>query len=302
LAVLSFMLVFMRLLERWRVTPHAVSHRVEILGAKLSYPVANVAALVVLGLAGFGAIVVAITLAGVIRELCATRRFGRRLAAGRQPELGDALVIDDERPQAFCVGLLRPRVCVTTGALAILDEDALEAVLMHERHHARRRDPLRMVGSRVVARALFFVPGIADLGRQRELLAEISADESAIGPGAEGRSALARAMLTFADSPDRGESVGIDPARVDHLLGEPPSWQFPMLAFLGALALLALLAAVAVLAGQEAAGSASLAPPFLSAQPCVVVLGMIPAGLALGAIVVERVRRRRSAALTPSID
>ena len=302
LALFSFVLVFVRLLERWRVTPHAVSHRVEILGEKLSYPVANLAALVILGLALFGAIVVAITTAGTIRELSATRRLGRRLAAGRRPALADALVIDDGDPRAFCFGLLRPRVYVTTGALAILDEDALEAVLMHERHHARRRDPLRLAVSRVLARALFFLPGLGDLGRQRELLAEISADESAIAPGGASRSALARAMLSFADATVADESVGFDPARVDHLLGEPPSWRFPILAFLAALALLALLAALAVLAGQEAAGSASLAPPFLSAQPCVVVLGLIPAGLALVAILAARLRRHRAALLTPPLD
>jgi len=37
---------------------------------------------------------------------------------------------------------------------------------------------------------------------------------------------------------------------------------------------------VAILAGRSASGSASLAPPLLSAQPCIVVLALIPAGVA----------------------
>jgi Zn-dependent protease with chaperone function len=211
-----------------------------------------------------------------------------------------ALVIDDGHPRAFCAGLLRPRVYVTTGALAILDERALEAVLTHERHHARRRDPLRLAASRILARALFFLPGLDELGRRREALSEISADESAINADPANRSALARAMLSFTNSPAADDSVGIDPDRVDHLMGESPSWRFPMFMFLVAVFVLALVAAVAVLAGQEAAGSASLAPPFLSAQPCVVVLALIPAALAAVAIVAVRLKRVRAAGLPTS--
>ncbi len=302
LALISFVLVFIRLFERWRVTSHAVSHRIAILGENLSYPLANLAAIVVLGLALLGAVVVAITIATATRELSATTRLGRRLAAGGPPAVKDALIVEDERPRAFCVGLLRPRIYVTTGALAILDDEALEAVLTHERHHARYRDPLRLAASRVLARALFFLPGLGELARRRESLTEISADESAIQGGPGNRSALARAMLSFTDSPPTGESVGIDPARVDHLVGEPPSWHFPTLMFLLAVSLLAILATAAVLAGQEAAGSASLAPPFLSDQPCVVVLALIPAGLALFAIAVARLRRAGGAIFTRPAD
>lgn len=290
LALVSFMLVFMRLFERWQVTPHAVSHRIAILGETLSYPVANLAAVVVLGLALLGAVVLAITIASARRELSATRRLRRRLVAGRPSALNDALVIDDPRPRVFCLGFLKPNVYVTTGALAILDEDALEAVLGHEREHARRRDPLRFAASRALARALFFLPGLAQLGGRLETLAEIRADVSATEARPANRSALARAMLSFTDSPAADDSVGIDPARVDHLLGDSPSWPFPTLVFLAAVSLLALLAAVAFLAGQEAVGSASLAPPFLSAQPCVAVLALIPVGLALVAIGVARAR------------
>jgi Zn-dependent protease with chaperone function len=284
-------LVLIRLFERWRVTSHAVSHRIAIFGQELSYPVANLAAIVVVALALLGAIVVAIALARAARELKASTRFARRLAADQQQVFKDALVIDDARPRAFCAGLLRPRVYLTTGALAILDEQALDAVLMHERHHARRRDPLRLAASRVLARALFFLPGLGELGRRRETIGEIGADLAAIDGAPANRSALARAMLSFSDASSDDGPVGIDPVRVDHLLGEPPGWRFPILTVLLAVSLLALVAAVAVLAGQEAAGSASLAPPFLSAQPCVAVLALIPAGLVLVAIAVVHLMR-----------
>jgi hypothetical protein len=88
-------------------------------------------------------------------------------------------------------------------------------------------------------------------------------------------------MLSFSDDSESREAVGIHPERVDHLLGQPPSWRFPGLLCLAGLSVLALMTAFAVLAGQVASGSATLAAPFLSSQPCVVVLAMIPAGLGL---------------------
>src|SRR6201996_9427215 len=211
-----------RLFLTWRVTPHAATHQVSLLGHRLRYPVANVDALIVLALALGGLAVGAMTAWGAIRELAATRTFERHLAAQEPRPWKGALVIDDERPQAFCAGLLNPRVCVSSGAVASLDETALDAVLAHEAHHARRRDPLRLAVGRVLARALFFVPGLAELVRRQQDLAELGADESAMNAGPESRSALARAMLTFSDSSDTHSSVGIDPGRVDHLLGEPP--------------------------------------------------------------------------------
>jgi Peptidase family M48 len=280
----SFGFVFLRLFETWRVSPHRVTHHVTILGQPLSYPVANAAAVIIVVLALLGAVVTARALLGAARELAAARRFERRLAAQRRPHPGGALVIDDDRPHAFCAGLLRPRVYVTSGALAILDEPALGAVLTHERHHARRRDPLRLATSRILARAMFFLPAARELGLRQQALAEMSADESAINAAPGNRSALARAMLSFTDSGEGGDSVGIDPARVDHLLGGPPSWRFPVVMCLAALGLLALVVVTAVLLGREAAGSATLAPPFLSAQPCVVVLAIIPAAVGLVAV------------------
>jgi beta-lactamase regulating signal transducer with metallopeptidase domain len=281
LGLASSLFVVVRLAERWRVSTAAASHHISLLGQTVSYPAANLAAVVVLLLALLGLAVLALAVAGAARELTASARFGRRLAAFGRKQLADALVFEDDRPRAFCAGLLKPRVYVSTGAVAALDEPALRAVLLHEHHHARRRDPLRLAIGRVLSRALFFVPGIGELGRRQQSLAELGADERAIGAGDENRSALARAMLSFSEETDAAGSVGIDPARVDHLLGEPSSWRFPALLCISAVAVLALLATVALLASQVASGSATLAPPFLSDQPCVVMLGLIPATVGL---------------------
>jgi Zn-dependent protease with chaperone function len=155
----SSLFVISRLVETWRVTPETASRHITILGRELSYPAANLAAVVVLALALLGLAVTAMAVAGAARELAASRRLHRSLLGGRSWSLGDVLVIEDEFPRAFCAGLLRPRVYVSSGAVALLDEHALRAVLLHERHHMRRHDPLRLAAGRAIARALFFAPG-----------------------------------------------------------------------------------------------------------------------------------------------
>jgi hypothetical protein len=290
--LVSAIFVLARLFESWRVTAHATSHRISIFGQNLSYPTANAGAIVMIVFAAFGLIVMALAIGGTFRELAAARRFRRRLAGQNVRPLRGALVIDDERPHAFCAGLIRPRVYVSTGALALLDDPGLEAVLAHERHHAARRDPLRLATGRILARALFLLPGLGELSQRQQALSELSADESAVNAEPANRSGLASAMLSFSDAPAPGRSGGIDPARVDYLLGESPTWRFPLALCLVAAAFIALLLAIAVLAGQVARGSATLAPPFLSRQPCVVVLAVIPT--AVGLLAAACCRRNRA--------
>jgi hypothetical protein len=89
------------------------------------------------------------------------------------------------------------------------------------------------------------------------------------------RSALANAMLRFAGPSGHG-AVGLDPERVDRLLGESPPPRFPLALCIGMAIVLAALVALAVLAAHAAAGTATLGLPFLSSAPCITVLAVIP--------------------------
>jgi hypothetical protein len=140
----------------------------------------------------------------------------------------------------------------------------------------------------VLARSLFFMPGLGELVRRGQALAEVGADEAAIDASPGNRAALASAMLSFSES----GAGGFDDDRVDHLLGDSPSWRFPAMLCLLAGSALLLIVALAALAGRVAAGSATLALPFLSSQPCVLVLALIPAVLALTALRMGRARPR----------
>jgi Peptidase family M48 len=290
LGLVSAGIVLARLFESWRVTPGPASHVISVFGQRISYPTANTGAIVVTALAVLGLLMAGAAGWRAARELLANRAFGRAIAA-RSPHLRDgAWVIDDDHPQAFCAGLLRPRVYLSTGALELLDAPALAAVLAHERQHARRQDPLRLACSRVLMAGLFFIPALRRLTQRQHALAELSADEAALLSIGGDRSALASAMLSFSRAGD-ADAVGVDPERIDHLLGERVQWGLPVALCLGAAAGLSTLIALAVLAGHAAAGSATLAPPFLSGQPCVAVLAMIPTAGALAAWAFARKRR-----------
>lgn len=81
---------------------------------------------------------------------------------------------------AFCAGLLRPTVHVTTGAVHRLSRRELEAVLVHEATHARRRDPLRRLLVRAAADVWPFLPVLGWWARHRMERAELIADRAAL--------------------------------------------------------------------------------------------------------------------------
>jgi hypothetical protein len=288
----SLLFVLSRLAESWRTggrAPHAVS----IVGQPLSYPVANAGAIAVAVLAAFGLVVLIAAARAVAREWRADARFRRAMARDATSSVDGAQIIDDDRPLAFCAGLLHPCVYVSRGALGMLGEAELSAVLAHERHHARRRDPLRLASARVLADALFFAPPLGELIRRQQSLAEIGADEAAVAAAGGDRAPLASAMLSFSEGTG-AEAAGLAPERIDSLVGESPRWRFPVALVLLICFCLAALVALTVLVAETARGSATLALPLLSAQPCIVMLALIPAGVAWAGLLYARRRMTAS--------
>jgi len=130
-------------------------------------------------------------LAGVLAR---RRPLDVRLArlARRAGIAGRLDLIDDAAAYTFCYGLARPRVCVSAGLVACLADDELAAVLRHEAHHLRHRDPLKIVVSRSVSSGLFFLPLAGALRNGFLAGKELCADAEACEP--EGELALARAL------------------------------------------------------------------------------------------------------------
>ncbi|HTM67807.1 MAG TPA: M56 family metallopeptidase [Candidatus Binatia bacterium] len=110
-------------------------------------------------------------------------------------------VVEDRAQYAFSIGLLSPRVIVSTGLVSALTLSELRAVLAHEARHCRRRHPLRAVAWEALRRAFFFLPVLGDVAGHFSLSRELDADRAALLL-AGGQRALASAMLkTVAAAP-----------------------------------------------------------------------------------------------------
>ena len=81
---------------------------------------------------------------------------------------------------AFCYGYFLPRICVSSGLVDRVTCPELEAVLLHEDHHRRRRDPLLVLFTNALSHALFFIPILRDLQARYDAQKEFAADAAAV--------------------------------------------------------------------------------------------------------------------------
>lgn len=260
--------------------------RIDVAGIPFSYPRLNASASILLGLALVAVIAIAIALRASLRQRRAYRGLLDRLEVlGQMTSRPSIQVISDPRPQAFCAGYLRPRVYISQAALDLLGEDELEAVLAHEQHHRLARDPLHMACGRILAQALFFIPALRTLFARSADLAELNADGAAVRASG-GPAPLASALLTFEAS-----GAGIPPERVDALLGQRISWRPPWGLLAASLCSLLSLSALVWTTSQGASAWATFNLPFLSSQPCLAMLTLLPL---LGVAVLRRAAARRA--------
>jgi hypothetical protein len=265
------------------------THLVVIAGRQFTYPAVNVAAAVLLALAGLGAIVLATLVRGAWSQLRAYRSFVRGIPVlGPLPGHPEVSLIDDADPQAFCAGYVRPRVYISRGALELLSEAELGAVLSHEQRHRSSRDPLRFACGRLLSQALFFLPALRPLTDRYEEIAEQNADQAAVRASAGEPGPLAAALLAF-DAATPAGAAGISNERVDSLLGQAPRWRLPSPLIAASLATLCALVVLVWRASGAASAQATFNLPVLSSQPCMLVLALLPAAVVL---VAHTLRRR----------
>jgi len=169
--------------------------------------------LVAVGLVAYAVVRALQRQAEVARLFAAAGPAGERLqrAAGRLGLRARQLPTADK--ECFVAGMLRPTVFVSTGALAELTEDELEAALCHERAHVRGRDTLALF-------ALSLLRDLAPWGRGVALEAfraarEARADRQAAGSA--GPLNLASALVALARPGPALAAVALPMARGDSL-------------------------------------------------------------------------------------
>lgn len=211
----------------------------------------------------FPAVVLAFSVVSVTVGLVKATRKVRRLltGGGLGPGPSDSVIIRDGVVVVAAAGLRRPRVIVSAGALARLDDAELHASLDHEHGHIDRRHRwVLMVGE--VARALGrFVPGSRTALAELTFHLERDADRYALSHDHQPR-ALASAICKAAQggqwsmSPAMGLGGSGVVRRVSQLVGEaPPS---PSRIVPGLLALMLASLVLAVLAAVPPATMAAV--------------------------------------------
>lgn len=171
--------------------------------------------------------------------------------------------VNDDARYAYCAGLLSPRVYVSLGAVRSLRSDELEAVLLHEGHHLRRRDPLRSLIARVLGALFLSVPLISELVKRFEVARELDADHAALAAQGTPRG-LAGALLTLGERPPSVTALGmsgwsLSSVRIDQLAGVGSSSLLPALSR-RSIALTSTILAVALLLAVGQAARAHLLP------------------------------------------
>lgn len=153
---------------------------------------------------------------------------GALLDVARDAGATDLFVAPASRPVAFCLGLFRPRVVITAGLLARLDPEEQAAVVWHEAHHARQREPLKSLIARLAAQTFFWIPALRELLDRYLLVKELAADR--LAAGRTSRRALAGALSQVAGQPTPAAAVGLAEfaaARIDRLFD--PAAELPPL-------------------------------------------------------------------------
>jgi bla regulator protein blaR1 len=256
-------------------------------------------------LLGFGVTALALTAFGLgfrsaRRQLRSSRSYLAPLRISDKEVLVEGIpcrVIGGKEPQAFCAGYLRPRVYLSEGALEQLSDAELEAVVAHEGHHLRRRDPLRLLIATALADSLFFLPILRRMSERYRALGELAADEAAVET-LHGPAPLASALLKFSEpqvSP--AAVVGIDPERVDHLMGDVRAsrWRLPGTLVGRSVLVLSAMGGLVLLTWHGIVNP-TLELPLVLAAGCMLLMVGGPIVLASGALVLSRraLRARRA--------
>lgn len=130
-------------------------------------------------------------------SLCVLRRRARRpwivetsvrpaklsaaIAAGGLAERD--VVVDSAGLSPYVVGVRRPVIAFPERLVTTLEPDELTAILVHEREHLRRRDPLRYELLSLLRAALWFYPPVWWLVRRIRQATEMACDEAVLREG-----------------------------------------------------------------------------------------------------------------------
>lgn len=131
------------------------------------------------------AIKLLISLIGVMRQRFQLEKFitrdSRFTQITRKTGLENtAFLIKSRKKFAYSLGIISPRVYISTGLFSTLSTRELEAVLRHEEYHVKNHDTGILILASIVQSLLPFFPIVKDVILQYRIRREIAADQFAI--------------------------------------------------------------------------------------------------------------------------
>ena len=181
--------------------------------------------------------------AAVVRARRRQRILLSLLAHG-DPKVPGALVVDHPAAAAYCVPGLRSssRIVISAGALDLLDQAELAAVIAHERAHLRERHDLVLLPFIALLRAFRWSAVAREAHAAVALLVEMQADDRALRhrPARELATALLRVGAAGGVHPPNGALAAADgqvAARVSRLLKPTPRLPVAAVALIGVVAI-----------------------------------------------------------------
>lgn len=165
-------------------------------------------------------------------------------------------VFEDRLPLAFTGGFLKPRIFLSTRLVEILDEKELRAVVLHESHHRKSKDPLKGLVVSFISDFLFFLPVTRFLKKTFHLTSELTADASSVSSQVDPAD-LVSSLLKVQKLNGPAASWFFDPTmeRANHLLGQPGRISLPQRRAFLTLVLLAITAFVALVPVKKSVAS-----------------------------------------------
>ncbi|MGG4090865.1 M56 family metallopeptidase [Paenibacillus lautus] len=92
----------------------------------------------------------------------------------------EIIVVQDNAFVALTIGLLRPKIVVSTTVLEMFNDKEVKAILLHERYHCHNHDGLKSFFSTLLADAFGYLPIVKPILRYYQTWQELFADRFAI--------------------------------------------------------------------------------------------------------------------------
>lgn len=90
------------------------------------------------------------------------------------------ILFDHNDPLAFCLGIINPKIFLSTKLVSVLSINEIKSVVLHEQQHALNKDNFYMMFLNLIRYTFFFFPITSDLVKNFELHQEIVADQSVV--------------------------------------------------------------------------------------------------------------------------